>query len=293
MSDVADEITWPRERLDRDYNARASVTVEAFEAATRGYRQGSEAALGLPGTHLNVVYDEVSRQAVDIFNGGAEALRPAFIFIHGGYWRALAKEDSALMATMLARHGVATVAVDYRLAPAVTLAEIVREVRTAIAFLFHNGKKFGIDPNRLYVGGSSAGGHLTGAVLSGGWHDEFNVPEDVIKGALPISGLFHLGPLSQTFVREWITFDPEMIRSLSPAENLPRQGCPIVVAYAEGEPDGFKRQSAAYHQLWNDAGFSSKLVEIKGRNHFDILLDLASDDTELSRLLLALLETNR
>jgi arylformamidase len=290
MPDLAEEASWPREQLERDYNARASVSLEAFEQATGEYRRLSEAARTLPGCHFDVVYDQDSGQAVDIFNGGAGgALRPAFIFIHGGYWRALGKEDSALMAPMLARHGVATVAVDYRLAPAVPLGEIVREVRAAVAFLFKNGPKYGIDPHRLYVGGSSAGGHLSGTVLSPGWHPEFGIPLDVIKGAMPISGLFHLAPLAQTFVRDWITFDPDMVQSLSPAENLPYGEIPIVVAYAEGEPAGFKRQSAAYHQLWRDAGFSSKLVEIKGRNHFDILLDLASDESELSRLLLALI----
>lgn len=286
-STLAEETAWPRDRLDRDYSARATVTPELFEAEMVRYRALSDAVRGPWATHLDVVYDEESGQTLDILGTGAEP-RAVFVFIHGGYWRMLSKRDSAFMAGVLARHGIATVAVDYRLAPEVSLAEIVREVRAAIAFLWKNGRRYGINPDRIHVGGSSAGGHLTGAVISGGWHKAFGVPEDVVKSALPISGLFHLGPISQSFVRDWVSLDEQAVRALSPTEHLPASGCPIVVAYADSEAGGFKRQSREYDRLWRQAGFSSTLMEIPGRNHFDVILDLADEDTALTRALLRL-----
>lgn len=288
MSVLAEEANSPRDVLDRDYGARASVTPEVFEAAMRDYRSRSEEVRD-HATHLDVVYDEQSGQTIDIYGTGAEP-RPVFVFIHGGYWRMLSKHDSAFMAAMLAKNGIATAVVDYRLAPEASLDEIVREVRAAIGFLWKNGREFGIAPESIYAGGSSAGGHLTGAVLSGGWHHEAGVPEDVIKGALPISGLFHLAPIARSFVQDWIKLDEAAVERLSPATNLPRVGCPIVVAYADGEPDGFRRQSTAYHQMWREAGFASELMEIPGRNHFDVLLDLASEDTVLSQALVRLIK---
>lgn len=288
MSALAEEANWPRETLDRDYGARASVTPEVFEAAMRHYRIRSEEMRG-HATHLDVVYDEASRQTLDIFGTGPEP-RPVFVFIHGGYWRMLSKQDSAFMAGSLAKHGVATVAVDYRLAPGASLAEIVREVRAAIAFLWRNGRQFGIDPDRIYVGGSSAGGHLTGAVIAGGWHEAFGLPEDVIKGAMPMSGLFSLAPIAKSFVQDWIGLDDAAVAELSPAEHLPRKGCPIVLAYAAGEPAGFKRQSTEFHRLWQAAGFRSELIEVEDRNHFDVILDLTSDDSILTQALLGLIE---
>jgi arylformamidase len=287
MSVLAEEADWPREIIDRDYGARDSVTSEVFEAAMRDYRSRSE-EMRDHASHLDVVYDKASGQTVDIYGAGAEP-RPVFGFIHGGYWRMLSKHDSAFMAGMLARHGIATAVVDYRLAPEVALDEIVREVRAAVSFLWKNGRALGIDPERIFVGGSSAGGHLTGAVLAGGWHDAFGVPQDVVKGAMPISGLFHLAPIARSFVQDWIKLDDDAVARLSPATNLPSVGCPIVVAYADGEPAGFKRQSTEYDRLWREAGFASRLVEVPGRNHFDVLLDLASDDSTLSRLLVELI----
>ncbi|WP_378942105.1 alpha/beta hydrolase [Mesorhizobium sp. ANAO-SY3R2] len=289
MSVLAEEANWPRETIDRDYSARASVTPEVFEAEMRNYRSRSD-EMRSHAAHLDVVYDAASGQTVDIYGTGPEP-RPVFVFIHGGYWRMLSKHDSAFMAAMLARHGIATVVVDYRLAPDVTLAEIVREVRAAVSFLWQNGRSYGIDQERIFVGGSSAGGHLTGTVLAGGWHEEFGVPEDVIKGAMPISGLFHLAPIANSFVQDWLLLGASQIESLSPAVNIPAVGCPIVVAYADGEPAGFKRQSNEYDRLWRQAGFQSQLIEIAGRNHFDVLLDLASDETVLSRALVNLINS--
>lgn len=288
MSVLAEEANWPREVLDRDYGARASVTPEVFEAAMRDYRSRSE-EMRDHATHVDVVYDEQSSQTIDIYGTGATP-RPVFVFIHGGYWRMLSKHDSAFMAAMLAKQGIATAVVDYRLAPEVSLDEIVREVRAAIGFLWKNGKDYGIDPDRIHVGGSSAGGHLTGAVLSSGWHEGEGVPEDVIKGALPISGLFHLAPIANSFVQDWIKLDAAAVARLSPAANIARVGCPIVVAYADGEPDGFRRQSTEYDRLWREAGFASELMQIPGRNHFDVLLDLAAEDTVLSKALVRLIK---
>jgi arylformamidase len=286
---LADEANWPRDRLDRDYSARGTVTAERFEAEMRRYRSLSDAMREPWATHLDVVYDEESGQTLDIFGTAPGGLRPAFMFIHGGYWRLLSKRDSAFMAGALAKHGIASVAVDYRLAPEATLAEMVREMRAAVAFLWKNGGKYGIDPERLYVGGSSAGGHLAGAVISGGWQRQFGVPGNVVKGAISISGLFHLAPIAKSFVQEWIPLDDDAVKALSPAENLPGDGCPVVVAYADGEANGFRRQSAEYHRLWQEAGFASTLLEISGRNHFDVILDLAGDDTMLTQALLRLI----
>ncbi|MDQ0317626.1 alpha/beta hydrolase [Amorphus orientalis] len=285
--DLGAEADLPVEQIDSDYNARATVTVEEFERTMGRYRDGSLAARSI-ATAVDVVYDEESGQTIDIFGGGDEP-RPVFVYIHGGYWRALSKTESAFMAPMLAGRGIATVAVDYRLAPEVDLAEIVREVRAAIAFLHREGRRYGLDPSRIYVGGSSAGGHLTGAVISGGWHEAFGVPEDVVKGALPVSGLFHLGPIAKSFVSEWLTLTDSDVAALSPALNIPKAGCPIVAAYAAGEPAGFGRQSQGYHALWQSAGFDSTLMEIPDRHHFDVVLDLERADTQLAGALLQMI----
>ncbi|GAA5542079.1 MULTISPECIES: alpha/beta hydrolase [Brucella] len=285
---LAEETGLDPARLDRDYNAKATVSPETFAAEMKRYRQASVEPRVHWGQHFDVVYDEESGQRIDIFGPSSSGgLNPVFIFIHGGYWRALSKEDSAMMAGMLAREGIATVVVDYRLAPEVSLAEITREVRSALAFVWRHGRDYGLDPNRITVGGSSAGGHLAGALLSEGWQGKFGLPKDVVKFAMPVSGLFELAPVAATFPQEWLNLSPIDVDQLSPIRSIPVGGCPITVAWSEHEADGFKRQSRAYADCWAVAGGRVKAIEVANRNHYNILMDWCSPETEMSQALLA------
>lgn len=289
MTPLADEADLPQAQLDADYNARATVSVERFGEEMARYRDATERARQSSARSLDIVYDAESGQTLDIYGPrpvAGERL-PVFIFIHGGYWRALSKHDSAMMAQTLASQGIATVVVDYRLAPDVTLAEIVREVRASVAFVWQRGVEFGLDPDRISVGGSSAGGHLTGAVLAAGWHDEFGVPDDLVKFALPISGLFELAPLSRSFAQAWLKLGDDDVAALSPMRHMPTSGCPVTLVWASGEPAGFKRQSEAYAALWSATGATVRTIEIPDRNHFDVLMDLADPRSVLSQALLA------
>lgn len=154
MIKLTEEAGFEPARLDRDYNAKATVSPEAFAAEMVRYREASIAPRADWGRHFDVVYDEESGQRIDIFGPPSQSGPcPVFVFVHGGYWRALSKEDSAMMAGMLAAEGIATVVVDYRLAPEVSLAEITREVRAALAFVWRHGREYGLDPDRISVGG--------------------------------------------------------------------------------------------------------------------------------------------
>jgi arylformamidase len=56
---------------------------------------------------------------------------------------------------------------------------------------------------------------------------------------------------------------------------MPRRGCPLIVAYAEVDAAGFKRQSVEFHRHRRNAGFPSTLFEVDGRNLFDVIPDVA------------------
>lgn len=288
MRNLAEEMHFEKARLERDYNAKATVSPEEFATEIQNYRDASVEPRENWGRYFDVVYDQKSGQKIDIFGPPSRTeFSPVFVFIHGGYWRALSKEDSAMMAGMLATEGIATVVVDYRLAPKVSLAEITREVRAALAFVCLHGRDYGLDPDRITVGGSSAGGHLVGALLANGWHDEFGVPQDAIKFAMPVSGLFELAPIAATFPQEWLNLSTEDVNLLSPIRHIPANGCPITVAWSVAEPDGFKRQSQAYANHWAAAGGDVQMIEIANRNHYNILMDWCSPETEMSQALIA------
>ncbi len=280
--DIAAEGLWPRDRLDADYTARLSCSEADFRRIIGDYARLSEPARALPGTREGIVYDR-SGERFDLFGTVPGAARPCFVFIHGGYWRALSRGHSAFMAPMLAARGIACAVPDYTLAPAVGIAEIVRQCRAMLAHLWHHAESLGIDRARIVVGGSSAGGHLAAAVACPGWQAAAGLPAQPLRGLLPVSGLFELAPLAACHVQDWMRFSPQEIADCSPLRHLPAAPLPAVVALAEAETPGFHRQSAAYAQAMGAPGLT-----VPGRNHFDVVLDLAGPDTALARALLGL-----
>ncbi|MCF2525863.1 alpha/beta hydrolase [Yinghuangia sp. KLBMP8922] len=188
------------------------------------------------------------------------------------------------MAEMLHGQGIATVVPDYTLAPAVTLEEIIRQVRAAIAWVYLHGAAYGLDRDRIVVGGSSAGGHLTGVAMADDWQAEFGVPADVVKAALPVSGLFDLRPLVDVYVNEWLGLDVPRAESLSPAFMPAARHCPAVVVVPEHDGSGFLDQSREFAARWPGA----ELLVVPGRNHFDVVLDLQGAETPISQALLGL-----
>ena len=219
------------------------------------------------------VYDETSGEKLDLYLAAPGA--PLFLWIHGGYWRASSKDDNAFVVPGLLAHGISVAVVDYTLAPAVTLDEIVRQVRTAFAFLHAKASIYGYAASRLHIGGSSAGGHLTGMLLARDWHSAFGVPGNAVGVAMPISGLFDLDPLRSTHINQWMRLDAEAAQRNSPIHVIPHGSDARLLASVGGlETSHFQRQTIDYLAAWRAAGNTGSHIEMPSHNHFDIALSL-------------------
>ncbi|GJD59865.1 alpha/beta hydrolase [Methylobacterium dankookense] len=273
-----------RATLDRGYNARSSVA--SFDAEYAKYVEASARARAEFPDYKTLVYDETSRQALDLFSAGENT--PVFVWLHGGYWRALSKDDNSFVALGLVSRGISVAVVDYSLVPHVSLDEIVRQTRAAVAWLHRHGREHGLDTNRIHVGGSSAGAHLCGMLLAEGWHRPFGVPEDVVGSALLLSGIYDLEPLLLTHVNEWMKLDLHGARRNSPIAMIPPRSSADLLATVGGiESSEFKRQTEEYLAAWQARGHEGRAVAMQGYQHFDIALSLSEPDGTLAQALSA------
>jgi arylformamidase len=263
--------------LDREYTP--SSCVESLEPFLREYA-GRSAAAREKLAWRSVAYGLTEAETVDFFPAPAP-MAPLHIFIHGGYWRQLSKRESSFAAEQFVAAGAAFAAVDYALAPGVTLDEIVRQVRSAVAFLYAEADALGVDRERIYVSGSSAGGHLTGMVMATDWQGLFGLPNDVVKGGTVISGVMDLAPVRLSLVNGWMNLDEAAAWRNSPQRLAPHPGTSVIVAVGDIETGEFKRQSADYAAMCRAAGLACEDFVVPARNHFDVVFDLGDASTML------------
>jgi arylformamidase len=165
----------------------------------------------------------------------------------------------------------------------------VRSVRSSVAWLHKNASTYGIDPGRMFAGGSSAGGHLTGMLLAPGWQGDYGLPEDAIRGGVGLSGLYDIRPLCGTHINEWMRLYPDQAERLSPMFQLPNLSLPLVLAVGGLETDGFKNQTNAYESAWRAKGYPVTRVHASERNHFNLLCDMAVPNSPLNEATLSMI----
>lgn len=261
--------------LDAEYNARA--TVPDYEAEARRFHDASAAARAACRMTPDLVYDAQSGNALDWFPGAPGG--PAFLWVHGGYWRALGREDNHCVAPGLVAAGAHVAVMDYTLAPGAELDEIVRQVRAAYAWVTQHAAEHGADPGRMYAGGSSAGGHLVGMLLVDTWVGPH------LQGVVALSGLFDLEPVRLSNVNEWMHLDGDAVARLSPVRHIPRRGpAPrLLASYGGSETSEFKRQTEEFAAAWAAAGHDAAVIPREERNHFDLVVAIGDGADPLCR----------
>ena len=155
-----------RAQLDAAYNNSAAVPER--DAIVADWAARSATVRREYAGHLDLAYGETPRERLDLFLA-ADPKAPTLAFIHGGYWQMNDKENFAFFAEGLLPLGINLAVIEYTLAPAARLDRIVAEVRRAVRWLAEHLGEYGADPNRLYVSGHSAGGHLTALTMTLPW----------------------------------------------------------------------------------------------------------------------------
>ncbi len=271
---------WDQAELNRQMSARG--TVPDIAPMMGDYARHSAAMRAALPCALNVPYGPTPAERLDYFPATGPG-EPIFVFIHGGYWRLLDAADSTFMAQTFVEAGAAVVALNYALAPGASLDEITRQCRAGLAWVYQNAARLNGDPARIHVSGSSAGGHLGGMMLAGGWAADYGLPEGFVQSASLLSGLFDLEPVRLSNCNEWLNLDAAAAARQSPQLHPPARPLPLLIAYAPNETEGFKQQSECYAAACRAIGCDVEIVIEPGTNHFDLPLRFMDREAALTR----------
>ncbi len=272
-----------QEQIDREYNPRLSV--KDFDSILQRYADENNRVQDVLEHVDGIPYGPTRAEVVDIYPGRAKNT-PVHIFIHGGYWHSFACRDFAFVSEALVGHGITVVHVNYTLCPDVSLDEIVRQCRSAAAWVFNHIEQYGGDPNRISVSGHSAGGHLAAMLLTTEWERDYALPDNLITAACPISGLFDLRPFPFSWLQPKLQLSWDQVMRNSPQEIPPSCCIPVLVVVGANESLEFRRQSEDYVQRLKQFDLNPVYHALAGRNHFTLLYDFLGNGGPLSHMIL-------
>ena len=223
------------------------------------------------GEPERVAYGPTEIERLDIYRA-ARTAAPVFVFIHGGAWRSGRSKDYAVPAEMFLASGAHYVVPDFAWVQDVggNLMVLADQVRRAVAWVHENIVRFDGDPNRLYIGGQSSGGHLAAVALTTDWRCQFGLPADIVKGGMCISGMYDLTPVRLSARSRYVQFDDATVAALSPIRHLDHLTAPLTVAYGTCETPEFQRQNRDFAVAVEAAGKQVRLLVGKHYNHFEL-----------------------
>src|SRR5579864_6749182 len=188
---------------------------EQFRIDWRGFYQRAEILTDQVRSRwdheLDISYGPSEFHRMDLYlpndrSGGDR--RPIVLFLHGGGFREGDPTLYGYLAEPFLARGIAFASVGYRLTPEAFLPETFGDLENAIAWLVANGATRGVDTARLALSGHSAGAILTAHLaVRDDWLEARSLPRDLIKAAIPISGVYDFTDPGER--REFFTADSD------------------------------------------------------------------------------------
>lgn len=270
--------------------SKAPTCILALVAVTLA----SQTTFGQHGfeTQLNIPYAATDnpRQQLDLYlpTARGEEPLPVIAFIHGGGWRVGGKGDGQQRtAVAYASTGkYAAVSIGYRLTGEASWPAQIHDCKAAIRWVRAHAEKYGLDPDRIGVTGTSAGGHLVAMLgttgdnetLAGdlGTHNDlsgrvtcvvdFFGPTDLLT-----MGTWHNNPGSpeSSLVGGTLQETKEVARQASPLTHVSKDDVPFLIIHGTEDKVVPFDQSKKFHAALKASGVDSTLLEMSGGGHGD------------------------
>jgi acetyl esterase/lipase len=231
------------------------------------------------------------KHELDIYRPLGLDKRPVLFFIHGGSWTISDKSHYRYIGYTFASKGITTVVINYRLTPEVMHPEHIKDVARAFHWVIQNISKFGGDPQKIFVGGHSAGAHL-GALLA--LDQEYLASEGLsniaILGVISLSGVFDLGEVvgfSSVF-----TGNREARKLASPIDHVAANEPPFLIIYAERELPSLGHQSEEMARRLRTNHDEVTLLKIRHTAHLKLVWDVGRHGDQATQSIIDFIESH-
>ena len=269
-----------------------TASIAAFAQANEASQRGARRPNVPEGTRIlrdiSYIPDGHERQKLDLYLPGqkeGDGPLPLIVWVHGGAWQAGSKENCRSVRFL--RQGYAAASINYRLSQHAIFPAQIEDCKAAIRFLRANAGKYNIDPNRIGVWGSSAGGHLVALLGTTGDVKEFDKgpnlhvssrvqavcdffgPTDLTKMSDFASTMDHDAPDSpeSQLVGGPVQENKEACRRANPITYVSKDDPPFLICHGDKDMLVPHNQSVLLNAALKKAGVKVKFHTVKGGGH--------------------------
>jgi acetyl esterase/lipase len=257
-----------------DYAQTEAIPPGAVAYRAEALRRG-EGVEGIDCRYGDDIYQRIALFVPPQPNG------TVLMYMHGGGWTSGFKEMLAFMAPGFTRAGVTFASAGYRLAPAHVFPSGYDDAARAVAWLHANVAGHGGKPERIFVGGHSAGGHYAALLaVRRDWQARHDLPRDVVRGCLAVSGVYDLTESGGLTQRPRFLGEPGKgtEREASPIFHIQGTPPPFFMTWGSDDFPHLMRQAPRMEEALRAAGGKTESMVLNGRTHFTAALAAADDE---------------
>lgn len=234
-------------------------------------------------TRTDVVFGRVEGSALlaNLAYPDGPGPRPAILSVHGGRWRAGNRTDaSSIRVQQWAEFGFFAMSIDYRLVGGSPAPAAYQDLRTAIRWMHAHAADHGVDPERIYLIGQSAGGHMVSLAATlgdgpypktGGWDQA----RSDVRAVVSVAAAYDLPSLSWGNLWTPVTGDVNEARRLaSPMNHVSASTRPILVIHSDDDRSVPVQQAVDFVGRLAQAGVTHRFVHYTDKGHMGITDDV-------------------
>jgi arylformamidase len=278
-------LNYTQAELDRAYDQAAWAPDRAAIIASYASDSAAVRAAVPPQT---VKYGSTDAEALDIFKPGNPGRLPIHVFLHGGAWTSLSKDDASALAPCFVDSGAVYIALGFANVPTVRLPDMVEQCRRALGWIAANAASFSGNADAIHISGHSSGAHLAAVLMTTDWAAR-GLPADLIKSTVLLSGIYELYPVMLSSRRNYLKLTPDEVAALSPMRHMGQLHGPVVVSVGDQESPEFKRQETEMADVLAGMGALRMRATSFNHNHFQMPIELSRPESPLGRAALSMM----
>ncbi|QDT99661.1 Carboxylesterase NlhH [Gimesia aquarii] len=252
-------------------------------------------------TIRNIPYDTTIKlgkhfKSLDLYIPASGKNHPIVIWVHGGGWKIGDKRGVNNKPQFFTEHGFILASINYRLYPQATYDQQAQDVAEAIHWVREHAKKYGGNPDQIFLMGHSAGAHLVALVSTNpAYLKRESLSLKSIKGTILLDGAGYdiserirtAGPTAKRLYTTIFGTDEKTWKTASPITYIhEKQSIPPFLIVHVAERAESRRQSESLEKQLRSKGISSKVVSAQGKTHLTINREIGlSDDVPTQKIL--------